>query len=728
MSTYTGSSRRRPSSTTIARDADADSSRSKLSQIYDYPSSPESTHQSSKPHDSAPQMSKKTPKSSTSKTNLATSSMKTSRPPLLNNGLARKRDHAAAFPIEHSQKARKDKTNNLGSEETPVPKSPTTSRHNHISRPEANQSSNNHCSGRDSSSPGAMPTKRANASLSRRPRLIDALAAQKASLSLDDEGGGESLLEVPDMRRDFHSQDTDRGIRTPDRRGTTAPTNRKVRFTYSQSRRIISESRTPELFDSPGIAQENEVDTLLAEPNEMSSPPPDAFGPDSTDDEDNTQPAIKSVHELRRAGANNRFADEMDDLIARIGLPGTSGPSMRRNALCELVQKLQRKDFLRQFRDHASRDSVARDIGKEQDVVCGFALVAALLSFLASGPAPNLLRQLAGDGVGRLLALLLCVDEDIATVAAQKKMNMSRMSRSSVEGVKTILQGLPIWHGYQPVDLSPRTVALQMMALLSRCADAVFLDQILSDAQPDIISVATWASEEGSCSELDYALTVFTLETQSSAGVAPRLNSDGGHPTRIARLLSRALQQWPSGRPELDSAILKLAINTTNAESEAAAFDGSQLSTKLALRVGELFVNVHDAVLAGKLNSETYDELLLMLGVMINIMEHCNLARRAVTKNTLDNLIKLWQDNQESVGEADSVDKSKLSVAVGYLSVLLGYMCLTGQVREQLELCVGSGALQGLRTSIQQFASMYKAVDNKAHAMDVLVQELRRVV
>ncbi|KID77614.1 uncharacterized protein G6M90_00g095500 [Metarhizium brunneum] len=730
--TYAGQARKRPSTTATTRDPDPDSSRSKLSQIYDYPSSPESTYQPSKLQDSSLKVSKKIPISSSSKPNSSTAPSKTPRPSPSKNGLARKRDHAAAFPADRGQKTPKNKANDEKDGSRNAADILARPGPSNFTQHDAKQAWKNRSSDRDLVSASATPVKRTNASSSRRPRLIDALAAQKKSLSPgDDDGEREPSLGVEqtsDMRRDFQSQDAGRSIRTPDRRGTTTPANRKVRFTYSQSRRIVSESQTPELFDSPSRAQENELDPLLAETRAISSPPADAFAPDDSDDEDNTQPAIKSVHELRRAGANNRFADEMDDLIARIGLPGTSSATMRRNALCELVQKLQRKEFMRQFRDHTSRDTVARDIGKEQDIICGFALVSYLLSFLTAGPAPNLLRQLAGDGVGRLLGLLLRVDEDITIIASQKKMNMSRMSKLSVDGVKSILQGLPIWHGYQPVSPSPRTAALQLMALLSRCADAVFLDQILSDAHSDIVSVATWASEEGSCDEVDYALTVFTLETQSSAGVAPRLNSDGGHPARIAKLLSRALQQWPSGRPELDSAILKLAINTTNAEDEAAAFDDPQLSTKLARRVGYLFADVRSTIFAGKLDGETYDELLLMLGVMINIMEHCTPARRAVTEDTMDNLVKLWQDNKESVGEADSVDKSKLSVAVGYLSVLLGYMCLTRQARGRLEHRVGNGALQSLRTSIQQFASMYKAVDNKAHAMDILVQELRRVV
>lgn len=666
LATYRGSSRKRPTTEASARDRDPDSSKTKLSQLYDYPSSPESSQPSSGPQESLPKISRKIPPSISSKPKPTAAVI--NRTPT-NNGLGRKRDHAAAFATDRSQSALQGQKIKRDEESAPTQSKtvPNTHPQGHATvqrkipnhQHDESQSSSSRGIGvvqsTDSTPTSAAVSGRANTNSSRRPRLIDALAAQKATLSSYDDDREPDLFpgseQTLDIRRDLQSQEADQGIRTPDRRGTTTPANRKVRFTYSQSRRMISESQTPDVFDSPSRGVEDELDPLLTETQAISSPPPDAFALDESDDEDNAQPAIKSVHELRRAGANNRFADEMDDLIARIGIPGMASATMRRNALCELVQKLQRKDFLRQFRDHASRDTIARDIGKEDDVICGFALASALLSFLASGPAPNLLRQLASDGVGKLLALLLREDEDIAIIASHKKMNMSRTSRTSVEGVKAILQSLPIWHGYQPVGMSPRTVALQLMALLSRCADAAFLDKILSHAQRDIISVATWASEQGSHSDVDYALTIFTLETQSSAGVAPRLNSDGSHPVRIARLLSRALEHWPSGRPELDSAILKLAINTTNTETEAAAFDDAQLSTTLARRIGDLFVKVHGAITAGKLDSEIYDELLLMLGVMINIMEYCSPARRAVAEDAMDSLMKLWQDNQESVGE-----------------------------------------------------------------------------
>ncbi|KAG6048156.1 hypothetical protein E4U17_007229 [Claviceps sp. LM77 group G4] len=564
-----------------------------------------------------------------------------------------------------------------------------------------------------------------NAERSRRPRLIDALITDDANVPFETD----SAQPISPERRsaeELQSLST-HGVRARilDRRGITT-INRKVRVTYRESRTIARVS-TSESFRSHTGNVDNDLDSLIVGPRSLPPSPTDAFALDESEREGCTQPAIKSVHELRRAGLNNRFADEMDDLLYRIGVPSSDVSTMRRNALCELVQKFQRKDFLRYFRDHASRDRIVRDVGKEMDPVCGFALITALICFLNSGPAPNLLRQLANDGVGQLLARLLPVDDDIAVMATQKKLNMSRITISSLREIKTILQHLPIWHGYQPENISPRTAALQLMAFLSRFADAPLLDQILLESQRAIIDVATWASEQGSFDDVDYALTVFMLQTQSTAGVSPRLNSDGGHPMRISSLLSKAIRQWPSARTELESAVLKLALNTTNTEDEATAFDDPQLSAKLATCIGELFASVHATIGLGRLENESYDELLLMLGVMINIMEHCSSARRGVSGNAMGKLMKLWQDNQQSVAEADSVNKSKLSVALGYLSVLLGYMCLAGQAREHIESCVGPNALRSLKHSIQQFAHLYKAVDSKAHAMDALVEELSRI-
>ena len=422
------------------------------------------------------------------------------------------------------------------------------------------------------------------------------------------------------------------------------------------------------MFDSPNRSTESDIDATPLEPQALLGPPKDAFDMDESEDNENPgQPAIKSVHELRRAGANNRFADEMDDLLSRIGTPGKTINTMRRNALCELTQKLQRNEFLRQFRDHASRDAVVREIGDEKDLVSGFALVSVLIVFLNSGSAPHLLRQLTTEGVGRLLALLMRFDDDICDIAFQKKADMSRLSRSSLHAAKRVVQSLPIWHGYELASVSPKNVALQLLMVLSSRADAVLLDKIMADMEQDLVVVARFAAEEGTARDINYALTVYALETQSSAGVVSRLNADGRHAFRIAKLLSRALQHWPSGQPKLDWAILKLAINTTNNEAEAAAFSDADLLRQLASIISGGFAKVNEAESSGKLESEAYDELLLTLGVIINILEHCATARTSMDDQTIDKLLTPWLDNQGSISEVSKWTGSHHQSDLGFM-------------------------------------------------------------
>lgn len=76
--------------------------------------------------------------------------------------------------------------------------------------------------------------------------------------------------------------------------------------------------------------------------------------------------------------------------------------------------------------------------------------------------------------------------------------------------------------------------------------------------------------------------------------------------------------------------------------------------------------------------------------------------------------------------QADSVDTSKLSVAFGYLAVLLGYLSLAApiQIRTKLK-APGEGGADLVR-SIREFIAIYKNVDGKVHELEGLVEEVRK--
>ncbi|KAF5661974.1 wings apart [Fusarium denticulatum] len=581
----------------------------------------------------------------------------------------------------------------------------------------------------------------------RRPRLIDRLAAQRAESSESEDSASEeekpkSQL-VPNSGTDSggatpsqqsqnnsqnHSQDST--IR-PRNRTTVALKSRRVKFTYGQSRSILTESssKLSEPSQEMPMTVEEELDALLAAPPEPANADP--FAMDDSDDVDGdggTRPAIKSVHELRRAGANNRFADEMEDLLARIGTPGSSSSSLRRGALLELSQKLQNKDFISQFRDHATRDKVAANIGQEQDIICGFALSAVLVSFLHFSPAAHLLQQLVDDGLGQMLSVLLRVPEDIDELASGK-LRLAKTTRASLSEVKTTLKKMNIWHGRRPEKLSPQTLALQLLNVVCQRIDAMHSSLVVKDVENDLETVLSHCTSTNPKTDAVTALIISILESQSGLAMndANEVTWIAQQSHQVARILENNLQQWPEKLGNIEVAILKLSINMSNTTHGAAAFNDVILLSSLSKCILSGFKSALDAMSNRRLKEETYDGLLLVLGMTINILEHCAPARENITGEQLDGLVMVYLQNQALMLEADSVEKSKLSVAFGYLSVLLGYLSLEDAARQRLKAQAGSEGLPGLIGSIKEFIGMYRSVDNKVTELEGLVNELQRL-
>ncbi|KAH8733248.1 hypothetical protein BGZ61DRAFT_345104 [Ilyonectria robusta] len=575
---------------------------------------------------------------------------------------------------------------------------------------------------------------RGTSSQTRRPRLIDALAAQRSNSpesdsSLEEEGLTQSSLfsgpATPSQQPPTLTRED--SISRPKARPGVILQGKRVKYTYGQTRTILNDSQ--KTVDSGMGSCEDDLDALLATPPAISQPDPFSFGDDDVDLDGDVRPAIKSVHELRRAGANNRFADEMEDLLARISTPSSGPSSMRRNALLELAQKLQRKDFISQFRDHATRDKVAIDIGQEEDVVSGFGLTSILITFLNFNPAAHLLRQLAEDGLGKMLGRLLRVSEDIDTLASQKKMRLSGASKRSLGEVKKTMMRMDIWEGRHLEELSPQTLALQLLNILCRRVDPGYSAGVIKDTGKDLTGIMDHYTDDGSTQDAVFALVVSILETQST------LTMDGDDEVswilrqtpKIAQFLSNALQEWSEKPTDIQSAIIKLAINTSNTAQGAAGLNNRTLLSRLSNRICAGFKSAQEAVSNRSLRAESYDGLLLILGVMINILEHCPPARENVDGESLESLVALYVQNQASTSEADSVEKSQLSVAVGYLAVLLGYLSLVGSVRRRLADRTGDEGVSGLIGSIQEFIGMYRSVDSKVHELEGLVNELQRL-
>ncbi|UKZ57969.1 hypothetical protein TrVGV298_011830 [Trichoderma virens] len=553
----------------------------------------------------------------------------------------------------------------------------------------------------------------------RRRRLIDALAAEKSIQSSPSPSSSQNHniggLDHVSNKEHKHARVERPSFRkeAPLRRAgsdSSVLERRRVKFTYSQSRSFIQasqESSAAESTDYPSLM--DEIDEPIKRPP---SPTPDE---DDDDDDLKNKVAIRSVHELRRAGANNRSSDEVDDLLSRIGAPGSLASSMRRNGLCELASKLQKKEFMNQFRDHASRDNIAKGIRHEKDTISGFLLAAIFVIFLSAETAPHLLHQLTENRVGLWLSNLIMMQEDVTAIAAHKSANMSRAGRSALAGVKSALLEMDLWQGYKLQQLSPRTISLQLLSMLVRLLDPHDVRVLLDDTFASFSQLRSSFAKDDSRDEVDYALTILIMEAESNSTTPAEepLMKIRQEMSDIAAFLQSTLQCWPRTRHNIDATLLKLAINTTNNETRAAALQTSQLMSSLVCCITSGFSSVQSAIQNSAFESNIYDELSLILGIMINVLEHCSDARTSIHADEIDKLVATWSESERSIETT-----SKLGIAYSYLAIILGYLYL------------GHTALplpSGLVPAIQHFININKTVNNKTAELEHLVYSLTRL-
>lgn len=565
-------------------------------------------------------------------------------------------------------------------------------------RPQSSQTSQPQPTQSRSAVPGPRPQQTQQPTQRKRRRLIDTLAAQKEESESDGEdtdprdvdiGDDEEASSqtgtvtskhqhrrttpVSDGRATF--MDVDSLVTASPGRKAAAPstpgaiarrrTARRpnIKFTYNVERTMLAEQ--PPALDGSAGSDLSVLQSLLPEPEKK----PNAFDMDD-DAGGSSQGAIQSIHELRQAGANSRFSDELVDIMDRIGAVSTGKPSStRRSALLEMAQKLQDKSFMRHFRDHGSETQLFRDVGKETDVVAGFVLGCIVITLLANGTVSNrLLRDLRNQRIDSLFDLLLRFNEDIVKLAKDRKNNVSAFSRQVLGTLKDGIRKLPIWKPAPaaPSDVSPRAIALmclylfvqqlhggsggfgeddtilsasltkQLFAIVSSTLPSAYDD--VGEGEEDGLSpplLALELSSDADAVELNLSLSL--LERHSVAAMQTDIGTEW---TRhyipiIADALEVTLEEHQKHDRQLNGLellTLKLAMNTANNNPEAARYyvEKGHLR-RLAEQGSRALTAVVRCVKTGSdVTPGALDELLLMLGVMINFSENDESAAKTL--------------------------------------------------------------------------------------------------
>lgn len=439
------------------------------------------------------------------------------------------------------------------------------------------------------------------------------------------------------------------------------------KFTYGRQRSMLAEQDLMQEL-ALGFPSQPEV-PQNRRPRRGSIPvlkPLTSFHEEDEDDE-GAGATIRSVHELRQAGANTRFLDEIDDIIDQIGKPNSTQASIRRSGLLSLSSKMKDKNFARQFRATGAEQRLFVHLGQETDVVAGFVMVSLLVAVLVEGSMSHIVAHLRRQGITRLLIRLLDTDASINAVGKERKNNMSKIAQSLLSEHHDYLLQMSVWEELQPEVLSPRTLALKYLELMIRqTREAGNSGDIFSkELTTKLFSILKTASSESSWDlpkgkqAIDFCLALSALESHSIT--ARTVQDESIWISEFLPIIADALEIALS-RPldtfgVLQVLILRLTLNVTNNNVKASdVFARPALLSAMGLAIVAKFKQI-SRFLTEEIFSMAVDHLILVLGVMINFAEWSSTARESLqsldgkSDDPLDRMAQIFVDNQESMSE-----------------------------------------------------------------------------
>lgn len=513
------------------------------------------------------------------------------------------------------------------------------------------------------------------AQATRKRRLIDTLAAQAEETSSEEEEASSQASAVSHTRLPSTFRDSSppalSGLSQPKTvaRPVIAAKKTGPKFTYSQQRTMLADD---DLLGGAGfddLGNGSAGGALFNFGRLTKSSTINTFSYLDEDDETVNTGAVRSLHELRQAGANSRFADEMDDILDRIGSPSAKPSSLRRGALLEVAQKMKHKDFRQQFRNHSDGSSLFKSLGEETDLVSGYAVLAIVTTLLAATTSAHLIQQLRSQGLAKLISRLLGESADIAQLAKDRKHNVSRNGQITLTTIRGSLLDLPIWEPFSPALLPPRTLALKCLDLFMRqsthtsAEDDVF-SQAVSDCLFSILSDGVsdpkywdFPNRQESC---DFYLALYVLEAHSINAMQSRLSSrwtEQYAPT-VADVLETALDRPADKFDDLESLTLRISLNVTNHNGEASRlFVEKGLLGRLAKSACVAFGLVLNSMKVDSFLSKVLESLIMMLGVMINFCVYYPPASATLEErddgagSPLNQLIRVFADNHSKTAD-----------------------------------------------------------------------------
>jgi hypothetical protein len=453
-----------------------------------------------------------------------------------------------------------------------------------------------------------------------------------------------------------------------------------------------------------------------------------------TEDEEEASQA-RGMHELRRQGQNHKFELEVsmltDDMFPKCT------PSIRRAALLELCTKMADATFTHELMDSSLAQQFLKNLVSNGEIIFDFATAVAIVFILRAKPAYTVLDELRRPELLSTLAKLLEHDLDVQKIAKNRKTNLSRLAHDATILLRSTLLASNVWSSIKPETVSPQLVTLKALDLLVLGLREVgSVDPIITaDTLGKLVDIAYSVSERysnGKCDDNDETVLHTTLSIMEATSLANK-NSVAWSASMMQHLASAMACVFQIGHAPMVTMAVKLCMNLTNNKPKACQqFSGSPFVQSLVQSIISRWKLLQDGIEEAQ-RTEALDTLILSLGAMINLTEHSDQARlnadngQRLLETLVDTFVEgsakttqvsfdrcTFQKSSTDSIQAISMEESQSSVAIGYLSVLLGNLCLNESIRTRVREQLPDRRLTALVDKVKEFVRVHEHANRKA--------------
>jgi hypothetical protein len=433
---------------------------------------------------------------------------------------------------------------------------------------------------------------------------------------------------------------------------------------YGKQRSHLREMVTRGYSQGQDSSQQS-LQSLMSQVDVMTSSQQSQFeieiSSDDDDDEDSSQ--LKSIHELRQAGAINRYDRDLDSLYEDI----TSGiKGVRISGLMQLVRKLKDQVFKRHLLDSGRVGRLIACITPDLDTLSASIMLLSFWTLAHSGAATAHLTTQLYQGIMSLPPNLIAENRPMARIARDRNENLSRALIADITDFEGHILDKSASAGRQTNHIVISRIAIRSIeSLLRKLLDWGQLVPVTPRPwTKTAIKTITWhfrtlaSGDEGVSAEhvesIRLILAWLDLSEASAGGIGEKLSATEIH--TFGRLLGPLLGWAQTGNAAIEQSCLKLAVELSNRSKEVAeVLAESSLVDSVYQIVDTEFPKLADEAMTGAAAAKTGDDpdkltsVILALGCLLHLADSSEVMREKSaaawkgSESQVDRLVALYR-------------------------------------------------------------------------------------